>query len=1612
MRRKIFFLSSLCCLFFVDALYAQISVNCGVGGGLSNAVKAVQPNLSLVTDLTVSGTIDARDFRFIRDELTHIENLNLSAVTIASYTGEGGTDCIESGSGSGGDVSVTYAANAIPKMALYKRWLTGIGFNTVTNEIKMENLKSLSLPSNITTTGSYAFAKTKIQSISFPEGLSTVGEKSLTYCDNLASVAFPASLTAILGSSSSFFEGCSNLSSVTFAEPANITAFPQWLFGASSSDLQLPKLMGVTVPSSVADVSSAFQYFQGTTIGCHSANAVYYSNSGVLYKKADDSPVAVPRGIASFTIPASMTEIPDNMFDGCTKLTSVTVESQLTAIGNRAFYNCPITSFSFPSTLTKIGEYAFYGTKLTSVVLTDNAAMTTIGSRAFTNISSLKSADLSGLNVMGTYMFSICENLDEVKLSDGLTEIPANAFSGCSGLTTLQIPENVTIIASQAFLSCSKLQNINLPANLVGIGDQAFANDTLIAQFNLPASFRDFSVNVNSGNPFTSTYAIITVAATNPWYSAENGLLYNKTKTKLLHVPLSKTRAELIIPSGVDTIASNAFRTSYNNNYYKVTLPASVRHIENYGMHGAALADTFVVKPTVPPGVGNNFYALNNRWKSTHPVVIIPPRTKTKYIAAAGWQYYYDPTAANAGVAYDAFLQKSEFYDLGQGMAMAVSPDGNNVAGNGATNAYVFRNGVSTVIPGATGAADVNDKGYFAGTFYDEQYKFNGSAIENAGVYRDGKWYSLGLGRYGNAPLSAEAHSAVSVIDSAGNAYGSTYLVGSVAKVAPFVWKYNAEKDDYKTDTLAYDTPVNYAAGDQGGKIYDVSADGSIAAGWISRLIYGGARSAIAWISPPSTYKLFDENNWSESKSVSSNGRYITATIAGKAAVYDVLRDTVIVFGGENSSPTSVSDNGFVVGFQQRSTAFESGRQGFVWSEKLGYTFFRDFIDKYAADAEIPGGDFFSFPKDEAIYDVPMSISADGLVIAGWSGYNAIATHGWLLCLADTLDLIDRPQSLKASVDLALRNVVTLTWSVPQDYGTHTLDFFYIYRNGQYIGRIETYEGASFTDNNAPAGQNSYTVSAVFDYENSTTYLESSPSEPAIVSIIDNYNVPFAEDFECGNFGDNFWTADYSPSSAWLIRNSTGFNGLYAATFLGSGTMTAYNLSLTSKPFNAVGNDRVILSFMSAILSEKEEFLGIRDTVYVEIGINGEWTKVAQTIILKKSLWTPNTLDISEIAAGKLFQVRFRAASGANRNEYNYRVDDFGISFEPSPTPAGVLAYRFNGETDVNVLYKDVSGSYGLTYTNGVFDTNIGNEGRSIIAVNRYSGKQLAKMRGKYLTSVSTFLISDYAGTTVPSEFKLAVFVNGTRVENAPIAVWKGHSWNNFPLSSPIAISGNDEIFVGIEASYGDTENRPIAMNGKSNANAVNPDADLYSEDGGLTWNHAADAEIFGHWGIVANIRDESSAAVPDDDLYDALYVIERNGVVIDSLAYGQQFIDKNSQSDADRYAVRVFRSTGGMSPLSAQSDAVDVITGILHLKPATLAVYPNPARDFIIVETPANSSGVLKLYDINGKVVLQKEIKEVASKIDISSLNSGVYVLQLSAGNGLISNKIVVEKR
>ncbi|WP_282031862.1 T9SS type A sorting domain-containing protein [Winogradskyella eximia] len=82
------------------------------------------------------------------------------------------------------------------------------------------------------------------------------------------------------------------------------------------------------------------------------------------------------------------------------------------------------------------------------------------------------------------------------------------------------------------------------------------------------------------------------------------------------------------------------------------------------------------------------------------------------------------------------------------------------------------------------------------------------------------------------------------------------------------------------------------------------------------------------------------------------------------------------------------------------------------------------------------------------------------------------------------------------------------------------------------------------------------------------------------------------------------------------------------------------------------------------------------------------------------------------------------------------------------------------------------------------------------------------------------------------------------------------------------------------------------------------------------------------------------------------------------------------------------------------------------NFEAVNFTIYPNPAKDEVTIQL-ANSNfetGKVNLYNIQGKVILKDiYIQEHASSIDISSLETGLYFVEMTVGNTSTVQKLIV---
>ena len=75
--------------------------------------------------------------------------------------------------------------------------------------------------------------------------------------------------------------------------------------------------------------------------------------------------------------------------------------------------------------------------------------------------------------------------------------------------------------------------------------------------------------------------------------------------------------------------------------------------------------------------------------------------------------------------------------------------------------------------------------------------------------------------------------------------------------------------------------------------------------------------------------------------------------------------------------------------------------------------------------------------------------------------------------------------------------------------------------------------------------------------------------------------------------------------------------------------------------------------------------------------------------------------------------------------------------------------------------------------------------------------------------------------------------------------------------------------------------------------------------------------------------------------------------------------------------------------------------------------VYPNPATDYFVVYNYKTTNSQILLYDISGKLIKNMQSKDLATRVDVSKLSNGVYILTIKSPDSktIRTEKIVIAK-
>lgn len=343
-------------LFSFSMVYSLPAINVvSTPGGLLNAIILSGEDFTSITELSISGSIDARDFRAMRDTMPSLSSIDLSNATIAYYIGVNGTEHSV--------YNRSYQANTIPQYAFY---------HSYTLKSKTE-LVSIVLRNNTTQIGSNAFnGCVNLANINIPTSLTSLGSSSLMNCPKINSINLPNTLTTI---SSQAFSGCIGLTSINI--PSSVTQIGIGVFNGCTG------LTTVEIPESVTNLGSS----------------TFNECTNLVYAK----------------LPSNATDIGSSTFFGCTKLQKFDISQNITTIELFTFYNCnSLKTVVVPPSVKTIGKGAFSSCdSLISVRLP--SGLKTISEDAFVYCPSLQSINIpASVSSIGSNILSDCTHLEDI----------------------------------------------------------------------------------------------------------------------------------------------------------------------------------------------------------------------------------------------------------------------------------------------------------------------------------------------------------------------------------------------------------------------------------------------------------------------------------------------------------------------------------------------------------------------------------------------------------------------------------------------------------------------------------------------------------------------------------------------------------------------------------------------------------------------------------------------------------------------------------------------------------------------------------------------------------------------------------------------------------------------------------------------------------------------------------------------------------------------------------------------------------------------------------------------------------------------------------------------
>lgn len=253
---------------------------------------------------------------------------------------------------------------------------------------------------------------------------------------------------------------------------------------------------------------------------------------------------------------------------------------EVTAIGCRAFYGCAgLTSVSFPKTLKLIDSDAFHGCNISQIKITDLAA--------WCNLQSYSEITTSHSLVVND------QEIFDLVIPEGVTEIAYGAFSNCVMLESVTIPASVKRILNLAFENCRRIRRV------------------LIEDLK---AWCDIEFTSFASNPFC----------------------VNQSRGSCQLLLNGESVEEVVFPEGTESIKKYAF--AFQTDLKSVTIPNTVTYIGDYAFYGCELQNIYCNMDE--PTHSYMYETLFSQYAFENAQLFVPARSIDEYLSDEHWNQF------------------------------------------------------------------------------------------------------------------------------------------------------------------------------------------------------------------------------------------------------------------------------------------------------------------------------------------------------------------------------------------------------------------------------------------------------------------------------------------------------------------------------------------------------------------------------------------------------------------------------------------------------------------------------------------------------------------------------------------------------------------------------------------------------------------------------------------------------------------------------------------------------------------------------------------------------------------------------------------------------------